>query len=157
MDKNTRKKIYKNALEIVNVVNDTDKIFRSMGVNLEFDDESTIIGRTMDVLFSNPKNIVCDALGLQLKQEDGHYKHSEFEITLCVMYPESQNPQYSLLEEEMLSIIDLAADDEELAEKMWLCFTEENIEAREWIKKKYKIISFGTTETEDTGSVSKEN
>ena len=74
MDKNTRKKMYKNALEIVKVVNDTDKIFRSMGVNLEFDDESTIIGRTMDVLFSNPKNIVCDALGLQLKQEDGHYR-----------------------------------------------------------------------------------
>lgn len=133
-NKDIRKKIYEKAFEIVKVVNNSDSALCQIGVKLEFDDDTTIIGKTMNVLFSNPKDIICDVLGLQLKRERGYIVNSDFFTMLDILYPESGNANYSILEEDMFSTIDAAANNEEFIEKLWLCFVGEDIEAKKWLK-----------------------
>ena len=135
MDKNSRKKIYKKALEIINVVNHTDSVLCSMGINLEFDNNKTLIGRTMNVLFNNPKEIIYEALGLIFTKEKGCINDSNVQIEIYVVYPESNNLDFSCLDEEMLAMLDIAAEKEEFADKLWDCFVEENVEARSWLEK----------------------
>lgn len=135
MDKNCRKKIYKKALEIINVVNHTDSVLCSMGINLEFDNNKILIGRTMNVLFNNPKEIIYDALGLVCTKEKGRINDSNVQIEIYVVYPESNNLNFSCLDEEMLAMLDIAAEKEEFADKLWDCFVEENVEARSWLEK----------------------
>lgn len=135
MDKNSRKKIYKKALELINVVNHTDSVICSMGINLEFDNNKTLIGRTMNVLFNNPKEIIYDALGLIFTKEKGCINGSNVQIEIYVVYPESNNLDFSCLDEEMLAMLDIAAEKEEFADKLWDCFVEENVEAKTWLEK----------------------
>lgn len=135
MDKNSRKKIYKKALELINVVNHTDSVLCSMGINLEFDNNKTLIGRTMNVLFNNPKEIIYDALGLIFTKEKGCINGSNVQIEIYVVYPESNNLDFSCLDEEMLAMLDIAAEKEEFADKLWDCFVEENVEAKTWLEK----------------------
>ena len=62
-----RSMIYGKALAIVKVVNKTDAALSEMGIDLEFDDTKKQMGKTMQVLFNNPKDIICDILGLELR------------------------------------------------------------------------------------------
>lgn len=140
-----RSMIYGKALAMVKVINKTDAAFRDMGVNLEFDDEKKPIGKTMRVLFNNPKEIVCDILGMELRSENGYCKGPEghlFPIALDVYYPKDAKEgdiNFSITFEEMWDLIDKAAEDLECAKKVWGCFVNRKEEDKEWLKNKCNV------------------
>lgn len=143
-----RSMIYGKALAIVKVVNKTDAALSEMGIDLEFDDTKKQMGKTMQVLFNNPKDIICDILGLELRSEKGYYKGEEghlFPITIDIYYPRDAKEgdlAFSITYEEMCDLIDKAADNLECAKRVWGCFVKKKEEDKEWLKKNCDVCGW---------------
>ena len=149
-----RSLIYAKALAMVKVINNTDSMLRDIGLTLEFDDERKPIAKCMKVLFENPKEIVCEALGLELKTEEGYYQGMTGQLIPIVIdtyYPhncDEDDFEFSISYEAMWDLIDKAADNLDCAKKVWSCFVNKDREAQEWLKKECQAI--GWAENLDT-------
>ena len=133
------KETYKKALEIIKEVNNVDNILQDAGIILGFDDRKKPVERLMSVLFSNPKQIACEALGLVLRTESGKCESYIFPIDIDVYYPENGDINFSILFENMWDMLDKLAKDEEAAEKAWDCFVNGSKESRTWLAEKFHV------------------
>ena len=149
-----RSLIYAKALAMVKVINNTDSMLRDIGLTLEFDDERKPIAKCMKVLFENPKEIICESLGLELKTEEGYYQGMRGQLIPVVIdayYPhgcKEEDFEFSISYEAMCDLIDKAADNLDCAKKVWACFVNKDKEAKEWLKKECQVI--GWAENLDT-------
>lgn len=136
------KETYKKALEIIKEVNNVDNILQDAGITLGFDNENKPVDRLMNVLFLNPKDIACEALGLVLRTKPEKCKSNIFPIDIDVYYPENGDVKFSILFENMWDLLDKLAEDEEAAEKTWDCFVNGSKESRAWLAKKFCIVDW---------------
>lgn len=140
--------IYAKSLAMVKIINNTDSMLRNIGLTLEFDDDRKPIAKCMKVLFENPKEIVCESLGLELKTEEGYYqgmKGQLIPIVVDVYYPHNckeDDFEFSISYEAMWDLIDKAADNLDCAKKVWSCFVNKDREAKEWLKKECKVTGW---------------
>ena len=132
-----RQATYQSALKIIHAVNRADDALVQLGITLNFDDDKTPIGAAMGVLLSSPKDIICEALDLTLRTEPAFYTGDDgrqIEIQLDIYYPDNGNTDFSISYEELMSMIDKAAESSVYAEKLWSCFADNNLEAQEWLQ-----------------------
>lgn len=139
--------VYEKALEIIRCANKMCDALENIGINIDFDDDKKIAGKTMNVLMSNPVEIACFALGLTLKTEKGYIEGSDknhlFPIQIDSYYPQDGNEEFSITEECMFDLLDKASKDEECAALVWDCFKNKHEDAKELLKTKYEAYGFG--------------
>lgn len=67
--------------------------FEGIGLKMDFDDDKTPVGKVMNVMLQNPKDIACEALGVELREEKGYNVGINDDhllpVTLEVYYPAS--------------------------------------------------------------------
>ena len=115
-----RQNIYVKAIGMIKQVNTMLDTFEGIGLKMYFDDDKTPVGKVMNVMLQNPKDIACEALGVELREEKG--------------YNVGINDDH---------LLDLAGQDAECAKNIWDCFVNEKEEAREMLKNKYNATGFG--------------
>ena len=67
-----RQNIYVKAIGMIKQVNTMLDAFEGIGLRMDFDDERTTVGKVMSVMLQNPKDIACEALGVELREEKGY-------------------------------------------------------------------------------------
>lgn len=139
------KNVYEKGLELVKAANEMYDVLTNIGIDINIDDQTKPFSRAYNKLMQNPMDIVCEALGLTLKEEKGFYGKSSFPITLYTYYPNNDDDDYvkfSITDEAMMDLIDKAANDNVCAKKVWECFAEKNIDAKQFLINEYHVIGF---------------
>lgn len=134
-----RQNIYVKAIGMIKQVNTMLDAFEGIGLRMDFDDERTTVGKVMSVMLQNPKDIACEALGVELREEKGYNvgisNDHLLPVTLEVYYPVSGNVEFSITFEGLWDLLDRAGQDAECAKNIWDCFVNEKEEAKEVLKK----------------------
>ena len=142
-----RQNIYVKAIGMIKQVNTMLDAFEGIGLRMDFDDERTTVGKVMSVMLQNPKDIACEALGVELREEKGYNvgisNDHLLPVTLEVYYPVSGNVEFSITFEGLWDLLDRAGQDAECAKNIWDCFENEKEEAKEVLKNKYNATGFG--------------
>ena len=142
-----RQNIYVKAIGMIKQVNTMLDAFEGIGLRMDFDDERTTVGKVMSVMLQNPKDIACEALGVELREEKGYNvgisNDHLLPVTLEVYYPVSGNVEFSITFEGLWDLLDRAGQDAECAKNIWDCFVNEKEEAKEVLKNKYNATGFG--------------
>lgn len=142
-----RQNIYVKAIGMIKQVNTMLDTFEGIGLKMDFDDDKTPVGKVMNVMLQNPKDIACEALGVELREEKGYNVGINDDhllpITLEVYYPASGRVEFSITFESLWDLLDRAGQDAECAKNIWDCFVNEKEEAREMLKNKYNATGFG--------------
>ena len=147
-EKNIRKKIYVKTLSMIKEINKTEQLLHNIGINLEFDDTSKPIAKTVETLTNNPREIICEALGLTLKAETANFSNSNISFDIDIYYPQDNTAEndFSITFEAMWDLIDKAADNVQCAIKVWDCFVEKKESAKERLIKDMGVIGFSEKE-----------
>lgn len=86
-----RQNIYVKAIGMIKQVNTMLDTFEGIGLKMDFDDDRTPVGKVMSVMLQNPKDIACEALGVELREEKGYNVGISDDhllpVTLEVYYP----------------------------------------------------------------------
>ena len=142
-----RQNIYVKAIGMIKQVNTMLDTFEGIGLKMYFDDDKTPVGKVMNVMLQNPKDIACEALGVELREEKGYNVGISDDhllpVTLEVYYPASGRVEFSITFESLWDLLDRAGQDAECAKNIWDCFVNEKEEAREMLKNKYNATGFG--------------
>ena len=142
-----RQNIYVKAIGMIKQVNTMLDTFEGIGLKMDFDDDKTPVGKVMNVMLQNPKDIACEALGVELREEKGYNVGINDDhllpVTLEVYYPASGRVEFSITFESLWDLLDRAGQDAECAKNIWDCFVNEKEEAREMLKNKYNATGFG--------------
>lgn len=142
-----RQNIYVKAIGMIKQVNTMLDTFEGIGLKMDFDDDKTPVGKVMNVMLQNPKDIACEALGVELREEKGYNVGINDDhllpVTLEVYYPVSGNVEFSITFEGLWDLLDRAGQDAECAKNIWDCFVNEKEEAKEVLKNKYNATGFG--------------
>lgn len=142
-----RQNIYVKAIGMIKQVNTMLDTFEGIGLKMDFDDDKTPVGKVMNVMLQNPKDIACEALGVELREEKGYNVGISDDhllpVTLEVYYPASGRVEFSITFESLWDLLDRAGQDAECAKNIWDCFVNEKEEAREMLKNKYNATGFG--------------
>ena len=142
-----RQNIYVKAIGMIKQVNTMLDTFEGIGLKMDFDDDRTPVGKVMSVMLQNPKDIACEALGVELREEKGYNVGISDDhllpVTLEVYYPASGNVEFSITFEGLWDLLDRAGQDAECAKNIWDCFVNEKEEAKEVLKNKYNATGFG--------------
>lgn len=142
-----RQNIYFKAVCMIKQVNAMFDTFEGIGLRMDFDDERTPVGKVMSVMLQNPKDIACEAIGVELREEKGYNVGISDDhllpVTLEVYYPASGRVEFSITFESLWDLLDRAGQDAECAKNIWDCFVNEKEEAREMLKNKYNATGFG--------------
>lgn len=142
-----RQNIYVKAIGMIKQVNTMLDTFEGIGLKMDFDDDKTPVGKVMNVMLQNPKDIACEALGVELREEKGYNVGINDDhllpVTLEVYYPASGKVEFSITFESLWDLLDFAGQDAECAKNIWDCFVNEKEEAREMLKNKYNATGFG--------------
>lgn len=142
-----RQNIYVKAIGMIKQVNTMLDIFEEIGLKMDFDDDKTPVGKVMNVMLQNPKDIACEALGVELREEKGYNVGINDDhllpVTPEVYYPASGRVEFSITFESLWDLLDRAGQDVECAKNIWDCFVNEKEEAKEVLKNKYNATGFG--------------
>lgn len=142
-----RQNIYVKAIGMIKQVNTMLDTFEGIGLKMDFDDDKTPVGKVMNVMLQNPKDIACEALGVELREEKGYNvgisNDHLLPVTLEVYYPVSGNVEFSITFEGLWDLLDRAGQDAECAKNIWDCFVNEKEETKEVLKNKYNATGFG--------------
>ena len=139
-----RQNIYVKAIGMIKQVNTMLDTFEGIGLKMDFDDDKTPVGKVMNVMLQNPKDIACEALGVEEKGYNvGISNDHLLPVTLEVYYPVSGNVEFSITFEGLWDLLDRAGQDAECAKNIWDCFVNEKEEAKEVLKNKYNATGFG--------------
>lgn len=153
-EREARKTMVKKSLELAGAADAMVSEMENVGIKLDFDDDTTVVGRMVNLLFTNPHDIVCLALHMTLKHEMGFYENERAKLKIPVhidsFYPESGNAVFSITAEGMYDLVNKVAADfvnnkEDGFEMMWNCFVDNKEEAKTWLETTYKIIGFTKT------------
>ena len=141
-----RQNIYIKSICMIKQVNAMFDAFDGIGLRMDFDDEKTAVGKAMNVMLQNPKDIGCEALCVELRKEKVHNVGISDDhllpVTLEVYYPASGNVEFSITFEGLWDLLDRAGQDAECAKNIWDCFVNEKKEAKEMLKNKYNATGF---------------
>lgn len=96
-----RQNIYVKAIGMIKQVNTMLDTFEGIGLKMDFDDDKTPVGKVMNVMLQNPKDIACEALGVELREEKGYNVGINDDhllpVTLEVYYPASEEWSFQSL------------------------------------------------------------
>lgn len=146
MERKNIKKVYGKVLNLIGIANRIYDILEKVGLCIDFDDENKPLSKYFRSIMEEPKEIVCDLLGLELKVEDGFYegvdKYHLHPITLDVYYPDDGDINFSIVYDAMIDLLDIASKDANCALKVWDCFVDKKVEAKESLLTDYHVSGF---------------
>ena len=154
-----RQNIYVKAIGMIKQVNTMLDAFEGIGLRMDFDDERTTVGKVMSVMLQNPKDIACEALGVELREEKGYNvgisNDHLLPVTLEVYYPVSGNVEFSITFEGLWDLLDRAGQDAECAKNIWDCFVNEKEEAKEVLDAAGSVVKYGEELIDASADVAK--
>ncbi len=147
-----RQEIFIEALSLLKYINRMNDTLDNIGIILDMSKTDKIAGKAKQKMFESPKKIICSALGLELIREEGFCvgQDSEhlFPIVSDVYYQSEQKDEkkrveFSIVMDEMYSLLDIAAEDPQCALRVWNCFVFCDVESKNWLEENYNLEGMG--------------